>query len=137
MPPQACRAAAAEFADHPAAEGYRSKQPVTQNAASSSAGYPTAVTHMSTITPPRISVVIPCYNGARFLDETIQSVLHQRYPATEIVVVDDGSTDRSLDILARYPDVRVLRQRNGGVAAARNTGLQYTTGEYVVFLDHD
>jgi glycosyltransferase involved in cell wall biosynthesis len=86
---------------------------------------------------PRISVVIPCHNGARFLGETIESVLKQRLPAAEIIVVDDGSTDDSLAVVARYPGVRAYCQAHAGVAAARNAGLRYSTGDYLVFLDHD
>ena len=86
---------------------------------------------------PRISVVIPCYNGARFVGEAVDSVLSQRYPATDIIVVDDGSVDSSLSILSRHPSVRTLRQPHAGVAVARNTGLQHSTGDYIAFLDQD
>jgi glycosyltransferase involved in cell wall biosynthesis len=86
---------------------------------------------------PLVSVIIPCYNSARFLGETIESVLAQDYPNLEIIAVDDGSADNSADIAARYPGVRCIRQRNAGVAAARNNGLQHSRGEYIVFLDHD
>jgi len=89
------------------------------------------------MTRPMISVIIPCHNAGRFLGETIESVLAQRYPNVEIIVVDDGSTDNSAATAARYPQVRCLRQRNAGVAAARNTGLRHSTGAYIVFLDHD
>ncbi len=84
-----------------------------------------------------IAVVIPCYNQGRFLTDAIESVLQQVHPASEIVVVDDGSTDDTAAVAARYPDVRCIRQRNQGVAAARNAGLRQTTGTYVVFLDAD
>jgi glycosyltransferase involved in cell wall biosynthesis len=82
-------------------------------------------------------VVIPCYNGARFLGEAIESVLSQRYPATDIIVVEDGSVDSSLSFLSRHPSLRTLRQRHAGVAVARNTGLQHRTGDYIAFLDQD
>jgi glycosyltransferase involved in cell wall biosynthesis len=88
-------------------------------------------------TAPIISVVIPCYNSARFLAETIESVLAQGYPNLEIVAVDDGSTDDSAKIAAQYPGVTCVFQDNAGVAAARNNGFLHSTGEYVVFLDHD
>jgi glycosyltransferase involved in cell wall biosynthesis len=86
---------------------------------------------------PIISVIIPCYNSARFLGETIESVLAQGYPNLEIIAVDDGSTDGSAEIAAQFPSVSCIRQCNAGVAAARNNGFLHSTGEYVVFLDHD
>jgi glycosyltransferase involved in cell wall biosynthesis len=84
-----------------------------------------------------ISVVIPCYNCARFVAETIESVLAQGYPNLEIIAVDDGSTDDSAQIVAQYPGVTCIFQDNAGVAAARNNGFLHSTGEYIVFLDHD
>src|SRR3954462_6988719 len=86
---------------------------------------------------PLISIVIPSYNQAHFLREAIESVLAQSYPALEIIVVDDGSRDESATVAMRYPNVRCLRQPNMGVAAARNTGLRHSSGEYLVFLDQD
>jgi glycosyltransferase involved in cell wall biosynthesis len=84
-----------------------------------------------------ISVIIPCFNQARFLAEAIESVLNQTYPQTQIVVVDDGSTDATREVASRYPNVRFLRQRNRGPAAARNSGARESTGSYLVFLDAD
>ena len=84
-----------------------------------------------------MSVVIPCYNQAHFLSEAIESVLAQSYPHFEIVVVDDGSTDDTPKVAARYPAVRCIRQDNRGLSAARNAGLGCSEGEYVVFLDAD
>jgi glycosyltransferase involved in cell wall biosynthesis len=87
---------------------------------------------------PTVSIVIACYNSARFLGEALDSVLAQTYrPKVEIVAVDDGSTDKTADILAQYPEVRYVYQRNQGVSAARNLGIQESTGEYLLFLDHD
>jgi glycosyltransferase involved in cell wall biosynthesis len=86
---------------------------------------------------PTVSVIIPCYNSARFLGETIGCVLAQGYPSLEIIAVDDGSTDNTAAIVARYPGVRLIRQGNAGVAVARNNGLRQSTGEYIIFLDHD
>ncbi len=87
--------------------------------------------------PALVSVVIPCYNQAHFLGEAIESVLAQSYPHLEIVVVDDGSPDNTEEVAARYPGVRYVRQENQGLAAARNTGLRHSRGDYLVFLDAD
>jgi len=88
-----------------------------------------------------VSVVIPCYNQARFLGEAVQSVLCQGYSYLEIIVVDDGSEDGTEEVASGYakvdPRVRLIVQENRGLAAARNRGLADTEGEYVVFLDSD
>jgi glycosyltransferase involved in cell wall biosynthesis len=84
-----------------------------------------------------VSVVIPCYNQARFLGEAIESVLRQTYPHFEIVVVDDGSTDNTSEVASRYPGVRCVRQENQGLAGARNAGIRHSRGSYLVFLDAD
>jgi glycosyltransferase involved in cell wall biosynthesis len=87
--------------------------------------------------PDLVSVVIPCYNGAAFLAEAIASIYHQTYPQIELILVDDGSTDDTAAIAARYPDARYLYQPNQGVAIARNRGLAASSGEYLLFLDQD
>src|SRR5215467_1357999 len=84
-----------------------------------------------------VSVVIPCYNQARFLGEAIESVLAQTCPRSEIIVVDDGSTDDTLKVASSYRQVRCLSQRNQGQGAARNEGLKHASGEFIVFLDSD
>jgi glycosyltransferase involved in cell wall biosynthesis len=84
-----------------------------------------------------VSVIIPCYNQARFLSEAIESVLDQTYRRFEVIVVDDGSSDNTSEVAARYPSVRCYRQQNQGLAAARNRGLSQSTGDYLVFLDAD
>ena len=86
--------------------------------------------------PPLVSVVIPCYNSARYLAETIESVRLQTYPRIEIIVVDDGSTDETARI-ARSHRVHYIYQANRGISAARNTGILHGHGKYVLFLDHD
>jgi glycosyltransferase involved in cell wall biosynthesis len=89
----------------------------------------------------KVSVVIPCYNQARFLGEAIQSVLCQGYADLEIVIVDDGSSDGTEEVASGYAEVdsrvKLIRQENQGLAAARNRGLAGVGGEYVVFLDSD
>jgi glycosyltransferase involved in cell wall biosynthesis len=84
-----------------------------------------------------VSVIIPCFRQAHLLGEAIESVLAQSYPHFEIVVVDDGSPDDPIQVVKRYSSVRYLRQSNRGVACARNSGIQTSTGEYLVFLDAD
>jgi glycosyltransferase involved in cell wall biosynthesis len=86
---------------------------------------------------PLVSVVIPTHNHAHFLGEAIASALDQPEVRTEIIVVDDGSEDDPAAVVRRYPGVRLLRQPNSGLAAARNTGWRHANGEFVVFLDAD
>jgi glycosyltransferase involved in cell wall biosynthesis len=85
---------------------------------------------------PLVSIIIPCYNQAHFLVDSIESALAQTYGRTELVVVDDGSSDNTAELAARYP-VRYVRQPNRGVAEARNCGFNASAGEYVIFLDAD
>ena len=84
-----------------------------------------------------VSVVIPCYNHGRFLGAAIQSVLDQTHTRTEIIVVDDGSTDDTALVTQRYPSARYVRVERVGPSAARNIGVQYSKGEFVLFLDAD
>jgi len=84
-----------------------------------------------------VSVIIPCYNHAHFLGEAIASVINQTYPHIEIVVVDDGSTDDTAQILRAHPNIRYVRQENLGVSRARNTGLLHSRGSHLLFLDAD
>jgi glycosyltransferase involved in cell wall biosynthesis len=92
---------------------------------------------------PLVSVIIPAYNCARYLERALESVRAQRYPADrlEIIVVDDGSTDRSPMVAAEYADrdprVIALRQPNAGPAAARNRGIDAARGKLIAFLDAD
>jgi glycosyltransferase involved in cell wall biosynthesis len=86
---------------------------------------------------PTVSVVIPCFRQAHYLEDAIESALAQAVPRLEIVVVDDGSDDNVGQVAARYPGVRYVKQANRGLAAARNTGIREATGDYLVFLDAD
>lgn len=84
-----------------------------------------------------ISVIIPCYNQANFLEDAIRSVQKQTHQNYEIIVVNDGSTDNTSQVAAAFPAVRLIEQENKGLAAARNVGLSESKGEYLVFLDAD
>jgi glycosyltransferase involved in cell wall biosynthesis len=86
---------------------------------------------------PLVSVIIPVYNGERYLSQALDSALAQEYSPMEIVVVDDGSTDCSADLARGYESVQYLYQPNGGPAVARNTGIAASCGEFIAFLDHD
>ncbi len=89
-------------------------------------------------TMPRVTVIIPTYNRASLIGEAIDSVLAQSARDIEVIVVDDGSTDGTSDVLDSYGDsIRVIRRPNGGQCAARNTGLERARGEFVAFLDSD
>lgn len=87
--------------------------------------------------PPTVSVVIPCYNYEKYVGLAIDSVLAQRTPATEIIVVDDGSTDGSAAVIQARPGVRYIRQENAGHVAAFNRGYRESHCEVVLFLDAD
>lgn len=88
--------------------------------------------------PALVSVVIPTYNGQRFIADTLGAVLAQTHPAVEIIVVDDGSTDGTCQRVRELaPQALLLQQRNARVSAARNKGLAAARGEFVIFLDQD
>ena len=87
---------------------------------------------------PRVTVVIPCFNAARFLRETLESALNQSHAPIEVLVIDDGSTDQSAAIAASYgPPVRVISQTNQGESVARNRGIEEARGSWIAFLDAD
>lgn len=89
----------------------------------------------------RFSIVIPIYNAEQYLDRCIQSILLQDYAFFELVLIDDGSTDRSIDILNRYLSydkrIKVIRQNNSGVGIARNIGIDNCVGSHLLFVDAD
>lgn len=86
---------------------------------------------------PVVSVIIPAYNSAAFIAEAIAGVRGQTFTGHEIIVVDDGSTDDTREVIRRFPEVRSVRQSNQGVAAARNAGIALAKGEFICFLDAD
>ena len=90
---------------------------------------------------PKVSVIIPVYNAEKHLKECIDSIIRQEYANIELILVDDGSTDKSLSICKEYENadsrVRVLVQQNSGVSDARNNGIRVATGDYLAFVDSD
>lgn len=87
---------------------------------------------------PRVSVIIPNYNYGKFLHETITSVLNQTYEKIEIIVVNNGSTDNSMEVLKTFGDsITLIDQKNLGQAVARNVGIRHASGELIALLDAD
>lgn len=88
-----------------------------------------------------VSIITPCYNGGRYVAETIESVKRQTYPNWEMIIIDDGSTDDSAEIIAGYaqddPRIKMIRQHNAGTATARNAGMRCAKGRYIALLDAD
>jgi glycosyltransferase involved in cell wall biosynthesis len=88
--------------------------------------------------PPKVSVVIPTYNNAALLHETLDGVRRQSFRDLEVIVVDDGSTDETAEVVKRYaPNIYYVHQSNQGPAAARNKGAAVAQGEFIAFCDHD
>ena len=89
----------------------------------------------------KFSIIVPAYNVAQYIEECIESVLNQDYDNYEIIVVDDGATDETPKILdeiaSKSEKVRVIHQKNGGLSAARNSGIEAALGDYILFLDGD
>ena len=84
-----------------------------------------------------VAVLIACYNQSRFLADSIESALNQTVSPVEVIVVDDGSTDETAEVAARYQQIRYIHQHNQGLSAARNTGLRASMSHYLLFLDAD
>lgn len=88
---------------------------------------------------PKVSVIIPTYNAEKYIAETINSVVGQTFQDFEILVVDDGSPDKSVEICQQFADprIKIIRQANRGLPGARNTGIRHAEGEFIAFLDAD
>lgn len=90
---------------------------------------------------PVVSVIVPVYNLEKYIQKCIESLIGQTYKDTEIIVIDDGSSDKSPEILSdlqsKHPKVKVITQENSGVCAARNQGIAESTGDYILFVDGD
>jgi len=87
---------------------------------------------------PKVSVIVPTYNRASWLEETLRSVVSQTFKDFELIVVDDGSTDNTSQIMQSFPDAQYFSMgKNSGVSKARNLGLDYAKGEFICFLDSD
>ena len=88
---------------------------------------------------PLVTIIVPVYNSEKYLEQCIQNLLNQTYHNLQIILVNDGSTDRSMDICKRLTDqrVEVYSKQNGGASSARNVGIAYRKGEYVLFVDSD
>ena len=88
-----------------------------------------------------ISVIIPCYNVEKYIDRCMESVLNQTYRNLEIILVDDGSTDGTGEIIKKYAEhdhrIKILHQKNKGAGAARNAGMEIASGSYIGFVDSD
>lgn len=93
----------------------------------------------SNVSPLRISVIIPAYNAEGTISEAIESCLAQTFPPLEVIIVDDGSTDRTCGLAEEYSrrDIHLLKQANGGVSRARNAGASRANGDWFLFLDAD
>lgn len=89
----------------------------------------------------KISIIIPVYNSEKYIEKCLNSIIHQTYKNLEIIVVNDGSSDNSLNIIKNYSKIdkriKILNQKNEGVSSARNNALKIKTGEYVMFVDSD
>ena len=90
---------------------------------------------------PKISVIVPIYNVEKYLEKCLGSIINQTYKNLEIICVNDGSTDNSLEILKKYSNqdsrIIIIDKKNGGLSSARNEGLKIATGEFIGFVDSD
>ncbi|PJA94745.1 hypothetical protein CO130_02855, partial [Candidatus Jorgensenbacteria bacterium CG_4_9_14_3_um_filter_38_10] len=88
---------------------------------------------------PLVSIIIPAYNAEKYIQRALESALAQTYKDIEIIVIDDGSTDKTAEIIKTYQDPRIIYffQKNQGQGPARNNGIKKSQGEYITFLDAD
>jgi glycosyltransferase involved in cell wall biosynthesis len=84
----------------------------------------------------KVSVIVPVYNAEKYIEKCISSVLNQNYKNIELILVNDGSTDNSLELMKKYNAI-IIDKKNGGVSSARNEGLNRATGDFIMFLDSD
>lgn len=94
---------------------------------------------MNTISNPRVSIILPVYNASKYIETTIGNILGQTFSDFELLIINDGSTDDSRDIISKYVDSRIqlIDQENGGVSAARNSAIMNAKGEFIAFIDAD
>lgn len=87
----------------------------------------------------KVSIIIPVYNADKYIADTVRSALNQTYKNFEILIIDDATQDRSIEICQQFTDprIKIIRQQNRGLAGARNTGIRHAQGEYLAFLDAD
>ena len=89
----------------------------------------------------KVSIIVPIFNSKKYLDECLKSIVNQSYKNIEIILVDDESTDDSLDICYKYAKmdnrVRIIKMKHSGVAVARNRGIDFAEGKYICFIDSD
>ena len=91
---------------------------------------------------PKISIIVPVYNVEKYIDKCLKSLVHQTLQDIEIIIVNDGTQDKSEEIIEKYVrgnqnKIKYYEKSNGGLSSARNYGLEYATGEYIAFLDSD
>ena len=84
-----------------------------------------------------ISVIVPVYNTGKYLKTCLNSLVNQTFHDIEIICVNDGSTDKSAEIVQQYHNIKIINQKNQGLSVARNAGIEAATGEYIGFVDSD
>ena len=87
----------------------------------------------------KVSIIIPLYNNEKYIKECIESLISQTYENIEIIIVDDGSTDKSVEVCEKFKDerIRLIKQINFGAPSARNEGIKQSSGDFIMFLDSD